>query len=243
MSSINTSYTYPNLTSYLGGTNTASNSATSGTTTSLATLLGNNNSSDTDSNSLLSFFEQNSGFRSYNLPTDSNGKTVIPTVDEMTNASTPDTKLSLANYVAQSVLMQSDAASSTDNATRISDITGQAQSVLQALATSVNDLTSSGTNSLTDAQQKTTSTTLNAINTALSQIVNLLPKTDAATRTSLTSKLADLDTLAYNIGGLTGTAWTSVTGNSSNTIDGYSASTGTTTSTASTSQNLLNIVV
>src|SRR6201999_3152870 len=101
---------------------------------------------------------------------------------------------------------------------RISDITSQAQSVLQALATATTSLTgasaTTGTtsSSLTAAQQQTTSQTLNAINTSLSQVINLLPKTDAATRATLTPQLSDLDELGYNIAGLTGTAWNSVTG-------------------------------
>jgi len=242
MSSINTNYTsYPGLASYLGSPGTTQNNATGSTTPSLVTLLGNDSSDNSNSNDLFSFFEQNSGLRNYSFPTDGNGKTFIPTVDQMNNASTPDSKLNLASYVAQAVLMQSDASSKTDNATRISDITGQAQSVLQALASATTNLTSTN-GSLSTAEQNTTSATLNAINTTLSQVINLLPKTDATTQASLRTQLSNLDTLAFNIGGLTGTSWTSVTGNSNNTISGYSAAASNNSSSA-TSNSLLNITV
>jgi hypothetical protein len=263
MSTINTNYNaYTNLAYILNQSATQNSSTTTGdslladlsgsntgttsssTAPSLVTLLdGNSADSNSGDNSLLTLLEQSSNMRTYNLPTDANGNTVIPTVAEMNSASTPESQLTLANYVAQSVLMQSDASSKTDNASRISDIASQAQSVLQALATATTSLTNNGTTSLSAADQKTVSTTLNAINTALSQVVNLLPKADSATQTSVKSQLANLDTLAFNVAGLSGTAWTSVTGNSSNTISGYSAAASTGTASVYGSTGLLNITV
>lgn len=250
MSSINTSYgSYPglSLSYYLNQDSNSGNTGIGGNggAASSDPLLNPGNSSSS-SDDLYAALEDNTGTRSYNLPTDSNGKAYVPTIDQMNNASTPDSKLTVANYVAQAVLMQADASTKTDNASRATDIVGQAQSVLNALSSATSALTggdssSGSTSGLSAAQQTTVSTALNAINTALAEVKNLLPKTSSDTQASVNDTLTSLDSLAGGIAAQTGVSWTSVTGNGSNTVTGYSAESSTSPAYNATG-NLLSIL-
>ena len=231
ISNINTNLYQPNLVSYLDGTTNStgigSQSNSSQNPPSLATYLDGDGSGSSSEDPFLAALDANSGIlHTYNLPTDANGKTYIPTIEQMNDAPTPDNKLALAGYVAQAVLIQSDASTKVGNATRVSDITSQAQSVLTAVSAAVSDLNSSASGSsgsLSNAEISSISSTLNTINTVLNEVKGLLPQASADTQSTVSSTIQTLDQLGADIAGATGTAWTSVNGTSADNISGYSA--------------------
>jgi hypothetical protein len=248
MSTINAvNNTYTNLSHFLNN-NSSKSKNTGSDYSSLADLMNtnDNNTSSDNNDDLYALLMDNSGIRKYALPTDSNGNTFIPTANQMNNADTPDKKLTLAQYVAQFILVQADASSKTDNATRVKDIAGQADEVLNAISSAITgmaggDTSDKATYEVTAAQQTTISKTLNTISTILTEVKNLLSKASPDMQASMTKILANLDDLASKIAKATGVAWTSVTGNDDNTVKGYSAESSNSSVNYDSLSSLLNV--
>ena len=126
------------------GTNSfGSNASGNGTSDPAATLLnsgllggstsgGNGSAAD---KSLLGYTPP-----SYDFPTDSRGKPLVATMSDMTDATKPKDKLTIASQIGEAIRMQSDCSVQSGNASRITDLTTQTKTLLDAVNSVVGGL-------------------------------------------------------------------------------------------------------
>lgn len=181
------------------------------TNTTLASyLFNNNNSSSSDTYSQI--VQNNLSF----LTKKSNGKYALPTQADFANAKTGASQLSVANKLAQSAQVQTNALMQTGITTRAAAMATQSQQAMNALQTATNTINSeSGTKGLKTAQTtiSSTLTTLKASMTSLAAATKRMSATDAQT---VAAKLKSMDQTAQSIAKTANLKWTSPLANTSN---------------------------
>ncbi len=185
----------------------------------LANYLFNSNGSDP----LTVLAEQKKNRVSF--ATDSAGKTIVPTMDAVNRASSPQAKLSLAGQMAAFIKIQSSAVYETGIAKRVPTLTAQADSVMDAIETAVSKVkTNAGStvasgvkDSALKAYQSTISTALDSLHTIVKQLSTMTKKLSSDDASTVATTLKDIDSRAKTIATEAGLSWTSVYGSSSST--------------------------
>ena len=228
-SSISSSYasTLQRSLSYFLGSSSSSSSTSS--------------SSDSDGTDLASLLQANMGMRDYTSSSSDTSGVVLATVDEMDSVTSPVSKLTLANGVAKSLLIQADASANNNNAKRVSTIAEQASQVLDAMTSAVASLKKSDSSGQSLAAcQSTISTALGSINKTLTQISGMMRSVSSDEKANLTASLSSMDTTAAALAKAADVSWTSITGASGNSYISSTAS--ATTASSSSVSSLVDIL-
>lgn len=224
----------------IGGLAQYLNSATSyqsNLSTLSSTLLGgtsNSGSSTSSGSSASSLLFADSAQTTYDFPTDASGRPVVATMSDMNAVARPKDKLTIAGQVAEAIRMQSDCCVKGGSANRITDLTTQTQTLLDAVNSVVSGVatnTGSASGSQSDPGVTPYASTLSTVlGRVASVMANLQVLTSCATpqvASQTKSTLASLGSEAGTIAAQAGLSWSSLTKTAMTTL----TSGGTTAST------------
>ena len=187
----------------------SSNASSGGGTPSLASILsqgsgGSSSSSDTTSSG-------------YQFPTDSQGQPVVATLSDISLATKPGDKLTIAGQVAEAIRMQSDCSVRGGSANRLTDMTSQTKSLLDAINTVVGALaTTDGSVAAGKADpavtpyQSSLSTVLGRVASVVANLQVLTSKASASVAGQTKSTLASLSSEASGIAVRAGLDWSAI---------------------------------
>ena len=211
------SYGIGGLAQYLNNASSGANASGNGSSDPNSALLnsgllGGSGGGSASDNSMLGY-----GAPSYAFPTDSMGQPVVATLSDMTAVAKPGDKLTIAGQVAEAIRMQSDCAVQGGRANRITDMTTQTQTLLDAVNKVVGGLaTTDGSVPAGQADPKVTpyksslSTVLGRIASVAANLQVLTSKAapDVAAKTK--SALATLNAEASTIASQAGLDWSTL---------------------------------
>jgi hypothetical protein len=158
-----------------------------------------------------------SPYTGYSFPTDSRGRSVLPTMATLEEASDPKNKLIIAGQLADVVQIQADAATQTGLPNRVAAMTAQCKEVLAAVESIVNGLkTTDGSVASGDADpalepyQKALSRVLGTLHSTLTKVSALLSKADKDVAAQTDKEIARFDITAAGLARLSGLEWESL---------------------------------
>ena len=213
------------LTQYLyGGSNYGSgglaqylgNASSGGGTPSLASILSSSGGGSASSSSSSSSSDAASS--GYQFPTDSQGQPVVATLSDISLATKPSDKLTIAGQVAEAIRMQSDCSVRGGSANRLSDMTSQTQSLLAAvnsvvgaLATTNGSVAAGKADPAITPYQSTLSTVLGRVASVVANLQVLTSKASATVAAQTKASLASLSSEASGIATKAGLNWPAMT--------------------------------
>ena len=170
-------------------------------------------SSAGDDNSLLTSL----GLPTYTFPTDSNGQPLVATMTDMQDASKPGDKLTIAGQVAEAIRMQSDCSVQGGCAYRITDMTTQTQTLLDAVNSVVGSVATTD-GSVSPGQpdpgvtpyQSSISTVLGRVASVVANLQVLTSKATPDVASQTKTALASLNKEASSIASQAGLDWSSM---------------------------------
>lgn len=158
-----------------------------------------------------------SPYTGYSFPTDSRGRSVLPTMATLEAASDPESKLAIAGQLADVVKIQADAATQTGLPNRVAAMTAQCKEVLTAVETIVNGLkttdgsvASGATDPALEPYQKAISRVLGTLHSTLTKVSALLSKADKEVAAQTDKEIARIDITAAGLACLSGLEWESL---------------------------------
>lgn len=158
-----------------------------------------------------------SPYTGYSFPTDSRGRSVLPTMATLEAASDPESKLAIAGQLADVVKIQADAATQTGLPNRVAAMTAQCKEVLAAVETIINGLkTTDGsvapgaTDPALEPYQKAISRVLGTLHATLTEVSALLSKADKTVAAQTDKEIARFDITAGGLACLSGLEWESL---------------------------------
>lgn len=178
-------------------------------------LLSAANGTTPYSTTLSSSFS--SPYTGYSFPTDSRGRSVLPTMATLEAASDPESKLAIAGQLADVVKIQADAATQTGLPNRVAAMTAQCKEVLAAVETIINGLkttdgsvASGATDPALEPYQKAISRVLGTLHATLTEVSALLSKADKTVAAQTDKEIARIDITAAGLACLSGLEWESL---------------------------------
>ncbi len=174
----------------------------------------------TASNSYTPFRQSFSSANQYDFSTDNRGRTVLPTMATLENASTPASKLAVASQLADVIEIQADAATKTGLANRVADMTARCKEVLDAVKAVVDSVKTqdgsipAGTSDpALEDYQKGLSRVLGTLRSNLAKISELLPKAGKDVAAETDQEIQKLDIRGAALATLAGLEWEAVPSN------------------------------
>lgn len=173
--------------------------------------------STTASTSYTPFSQTFSNASQYDFATDNRGRTVLPTMTTLENASDPASKLAVAGQLADVIEIQADAATKTGLTNRVADMTARCKEVLDAVKAVVDGLkTTDGSvpagasDPALEPYQKELSRVLGTLRSNLTKISELLPKANKDVAAETDQEIQKLDIRGAALATLAGLEWEAV---------------------------------
>lgn len=142
----------------------------------------------------------------YSLPTDSSGKTRLPTQADLTAATKPEDKLTLLRQMADVVNIQADAALTTGRADSLSGMTQSAKEVLSQLSGVVDGLKDSD-GKVAESYQSGIANALGSLRQVMDSIGTLSSRASSEVAAQVTTDLTAMDNQASDLADSAGGTW------------------------------------
>lgn len=186
----------------------------------------------TDLSDVLAKVKQETSFLTKDSTT---GKLSLPSLKQMTSATTDSDKLTAANKLAQSIKVYANAAAQTGATNRLSSMVDEAAQVMDGLSDAVSGLNDEGAVS---TNKTTIASTLTSLRSSMVQMSRLSKKLSTADADTIKQKLTTMDTKAQGIAKMAGLSYTSIFGSS-----GTTTTSATTAVSSAVSTNLVDYLV